>query len=364
MTAPSPVVVIGGGVAGCAAAVASAEAGAPTILIEASRALGGVAVHGEHRTLCGLAPIDAARPELLEPSFTSDWITAIVDGSPYQQGRVWLWPTNAVTLQRGLRARLMTAKVDLRLGTAVSGAECSDAGIMLRMSAQKLLAGAVIDASGAGVLARLLGLPYASPSQWPAHRSLLHVPALGTGAAARVSALRRAQAASGSGAALALVPVEHTAGNWQLSCDVAPGTSVATAAAMAERIAIALDGTVLTNAVALAQRDHGRPTSNLGVDELFADQERGLCWAAWPREEHGPDGVTWQWPISDRHGIPERAVRLAGVPDNVWCIGKGAPVTVEAAAALRVTGTCLAMGAAVGARAAALVLSRPPDRAH
>lgn len=364
MFAPSPVVVIGGGVAGCAAAVASAEAGAHTILIEATHALGGVAVQGEHRTLCGLAPIDAARPELLEPTFTSGWITAIADGTPYQQGRVWLWPTNAATLQRGLRARLLAANVEVRLGTIVIGAEHRAAGIVLRMGALTLVAGAVIDASGAGVLARLLGLPCVSPSQWPAHRSLLHLPALGVGAAARVSALRRAQAASGSGAALALVPVEHTAGNWQLSCDVAPGTSIAAAALMAERIATALGGSVLTSAVALAQRDHGRPGSDLGLEELFAEQERGLCWAAWPREEHGPDGVTWQWPTSDRHGVPERAMRLAGAPEHVWCVGKGAPVTVEAASALRVTGTCLAVGAAVGARAAALVLSRPPDRAH
>ncbi|HEX3135530.1 MAG TPA: FAD-dependent oxidoreductase, partial [Planctomycetota bacterium] len=140
MTDPSPVVVIGGGVAGCAAAVASAHAGAHTILIEASRALGGVAVQGEHRTLCGLAPIDAPRPALLEPAFTSDWITAIADGSPYHQGRVWLWPTNAATLQRGLRARVTTAQVDLRLGITVIGAERTDAGILLRIGGQKLLA--------------------------------------------------------------------------------------------------------------------------------------------------------------------------------------------------------------------------------
>jgi len=364
MSALSPVVVIGGGVAGCAAAVASAAAGARTVLIEASHMLGGVAVHGEHRTLCGLAPIDAARPELLEPALTSAWIGPLAVGSPYQQGRVWLWPTTAATLQQGLRSRLLAAGVELRLGMRVVAAARTGAGIMLTTNAATVAAGAVIDASGAGVLARLLGLPYAVPSQWPAHRSLLHLPTLGSGAAARVTALRRAQAASGSSAALALVPVEHTAGNWQLSCDVAPGTSLATAALMAERIAAALGGTLLTNAVALAQRDHGRPESALGLEELFSERERGLCWAAWPREEHGPDGVTWQWPTGDRHGVPERAVRLADITEPVWCIGKGAPVTVEAAAALRVTGTCLAVGAAVGARAALAVLSDPQDRAR
>ena len=53
------VVVIGGGIAGCAAAVAAARSGAQVQLLEAAHHLGGVAVRGEHRTLCGLAAIDA-----------------------------------------------------------------------------------------------------------------------------------------------------------------------------------------------------------------------------------------------------------------------------------------------------------------
>ena len=100
-----PVVVIGGGVAGCAAAVAAAEAGADTILFEASRRLGGVAVQGEHRTLCGLAPIDAAAPDLLEPDLTDAWIAALTIEAPFRQGRVWLWPTAAHTMQAGLHRR-------------------------------------------------------------------------------------------------------------------------------------------------------------------------------------------------------------------------------------------------------------------
>jgi hypothetical protein len=56
--------------------------------------------------------------------------------------------------------------------------------------------------------------------------------------------------------------------------------------------------------------------------------------------------------------VPELAVRLGHGPDNLWCIGKGAPVTAAAAAALRVTGTCLAVGAAVGQAAARERLER------
>ena len=350
---PAHVVVIGGGVAGCAAAAAAAEAGAPTMLLEATRTLGGVAVQGEHRTLCGLAPIDAAAPHLLEPEFTAAWLPLLSTGPAYRQGRVWLWPTTAATLQSGLRQRLATAQVDVRFDARVLAAEESASGIRLHLRDGSLIdASAVIDASGAAVLARLLGLPCAAPQQWPAHRSLLHVPGLTGGTAARIAALRQAQAASGGDAAIALVPVDLSTGSWQLSLDVAPESTVAQAAVLAERIAQALGGAVVTMARALAHRDDGRPLATLDEAELFATRERGLCWAAWPREAHDADGTTWSWPLADRHGIPEHAARIPGASARCWCVGKGAAVTATAAAALRVTGTCLAMGAAVGQRAA------------
>lgn len=357
MSSPAPqavdVAVIGGGVAGCAAAAAAAEAGAMTILLEATRTLGGVAVQGEHRTLCGLAPIDAAAPHLLEPALTATWIPLLSTGPAYRQGRVWLWPTTAEVLQRGLRQRVAASRVDLRLAARVLAAEESVSGMRLQMSDGSLIAAAtVIDGSGAALLATLLGLPCAAPEHWPAHRSLLHLPGLAGGTAARIAALRQAQAASGGGAAIALVPVDPSSAHWQLSLDVAPGTTVAQAAVLAERIAQALGATVVSMARSLAHRDDGRPSATLDEAELFATRERGLCWAAWPREAHGADGVTWSWPSADRHGIPERAARIPGAGERVWCVGKGAAVTAAAAAALRVTGTCLAMGAAVGQRAA------------
>lgn len=357
-----PVVVIGGGVAGCAAAVASAEAGAPTILIEATRQLGGVAVQGEHRTLCGLSPIDASAAELLEPELVGAWIPSLATGAAFRQGRVWLWPTDAHRMQAGLRRRLADAGVMCRLGVAVEAATPLVDRLHLRLAdAQQIDAAAVIDASGGALLARLLGLPGVAPRQWPAHRSRLHLPGLGPGTAARVAALRQAQVTSGGAAALALVPLDGGADHWQLSLDVPPGSSVAVAAMIAERIATALGGTVVDQAIAIAERDQGRPSASLGIDDLFAERDRGLCWAAWPREEHGPAGITWTWPAHDRHGVPERAVRIPGAPANVWCVGKGVAVTAEAAAALRVTGTCLALGTAVGRLAA---LSVRPDRAH
>lgn len=354
-----PVVVIGGGVAGCAAAVAAAEAGATTILVEATRRLGGVAVQGEHRTLCGLAPIAAPAPELLEPELTASWVAVLATGAPQRHGRVWLWPTTAAALQAGLRHRLAAAGVVCRQGVSVRAAAPDGEHLRLQLDdGSGLDAAAVIDASGGALLARLLGLPCAAAQQWPAHRSRLHLATLGAGTAARVAALRLAQAASGGEAALALVPLAEP-GQWQLSLDVPPGCTVADAAALAGRVAVALGGEVVEQAIAIAERDQGRPLATLELDGLFAERERGLCWAAWPREEHGPSGVAWTWPAGDRHGVPERVARLPGAPASVWCVGKGVAVSPAAAAALRVTGTCLALGAAVGRRAALSVRAGP-----
>jgi 2-polyprenyl-6-methoxyphenol hydroxylase-like FAD-dependent oxidoreductase len=340
------IAVIGGGVAGCAAAVAAAERGARVVLVERSHHLGGAAARGEHRTLCGLAPIDAERPELLEPGLASAWVSEIASGAPFRQGRVWLWPTESRVLQDGLARRLRRAGVAPSFHRTVEGAEIVSGALRsLTLRGESLVVDAVVDASGSGAFADLLGLGRAAATQWSAYRAVIAC-GLASGLAARTRALATARAASGSEAALALTPLGDD--RWQVSLDVPPGTAAAEASSCIERIAEALKAELLACAVQVADRDEGRPRGTLALDELFAERERGLCWAAWPREEHRPDGVVWTWPPRDRHGLPERATMAPGAPANCRFVGKGMPVSLEAAAALRVTGTCLALGAAVG----------------
>jgi 2-polyprenyl-6-methoxyphenol hydroxylase-like FAD-dependent oxidoreductase len=348
------VLVVGGGVAGCAAAVASARAGARTALIEAAPTVGGVAVAGEHRTLCGLAAIDAPTAALLEPGLVGDWLPTLASGAPYRQGRVWLWPTTAAQLRGGLVATLAAAGVAVRLGWPLVSARYERGRFLLRVPGEDLAAAVVVDASGQGACATMLGGGRQEPGQWPAHRSVLALPDLGLGKAARIHALSLAHTALGESWAMALTPMGGMATDavWQLSLDVPPGTAPERAAACAERIAQALNGSLLACACRIASRDEGRPAAVIGLEELFAERARGLCWAAWPQEEHGADGVLWRWPAADRHGVPERAMRPLGAPPGFWCIGKGSPVSPAAAAALRVTGTCLAAGTAIGRLAA------------
>jgi hypothetical protein len=354
------VVVIGGGVSGCAAAAGLAAHGAQVLLLEAGLHLGGVAVRAEHRTLCGLSPIDAPAPELLEADLVAAWLPYLASGRAHRRGRVWLWPTTGALLQGGLGRRLAELAVEVRRGWRVTALRTAGAGEARRITevgisdgagAATIEVAAVIDASGRGVSAQCLGLAMAGARQWPAHRSVLRLEARTVAALAtrsgRLRLLARAQAASGGLAGLDLVPLAEADGLWQLSLDVAPGSAVAQAAAAAAAVGAALGGELVACARALGERDEGRPLGQLALAELFACRARGLCWAAWPAEVHHQDGVRWTWPAHDRHGVPEAAVRLPGAPANLWLVGKGMAVASEAAGALRVTGTCLALGGAL-----------------
>jgi len=355
------VAVIGGGVAGCAAAAAASRAGASCVLVESSRVLGGVAVQGEHLTLCGLAPLDSPRPELLEPDLVGAWLPRLCSGAPFRQGRVWLWPTCSALLSGGLATGLSEASVQVLHGMRVVGLDLADGAVQgLRLcaahdsgSVRVLPCHQVIDASGGGLMAGFLGLACQPARQWASVRAQLrlpHAPQPGLSRSARVRLLARMQQALGVESALALVPMAD--GAWQLSLDVPPGRSRQEAELLLERAAQAIGAELLSVTRAIAQRDAGRPVGTLTLEELFGQTQRGLCWASWPREEHGAQGVAWTYPVTPRYGVPRQAVTLPGTPGGCWFVGKGMPVTTAAAAALRVTGTALALGTAVGRLAA------------
>jgi|GEM_PF-6236457 len=340
------VVVIGAGVAGCAAAVAAANAGAEVILVEASHHIGGVAAQGEHRTICGLAPIDSDHAEFLEPA-VQPWVNALATGQPWRQGRVWLWPTSAEALLLGCRQMLTAAGVQVRTGVQVDAFEVTDdAVVSVTAGNQRWKSDAWIDASGGSTVARLLIAPIRPAQAWGAWRAEVAI-AIEPGLAARRRLLTQIAIALAVPVATALVPLAP--GRWQFSLDVPLATPAAQAATWVELAMAAVGGRVIQGACQVARRDDGGWAGDLSAKELFATQERGWSWAAWPVEAHGAEGVTWRWPDVVRHGIPHAAT----VPKVGWkngaIIGRGMPVAADAIAALRVIGTQLGLGTAVGA---------------
>lgn len=339
------VAVIGGGIAGCAAAVAAAEAGCEVVLLEAARHLGGVAARGEHRTLCGLAPIDAPTPDLIEADLTAAWVDVLARGRPWKQGRVWLWPTTAETIVAGCIRRLAQAKVHCRTASPVHGLHRDGSTLVaLDASGHRVPVDVVIDASGGPAIAALGGWAQRRPTAWGSLRLVLGVPAP-DGLAARSRLLRLLHQALGP-AHLGLAPIDGS--SCQLSVDLPQGAAVGGEAARVEGILAATGIPVLATTATIAERDAGGWAGDLDADTLFARTDRGWCWAAWPVEAHGPQGTEWHWPPRDRHGLPHDLVHPSGAPGNLLVIGRGGPMQPSAVAALRVTGTQVALGTAVG----------------
>lgn len=346
--------MVGAGVAGCAAAVAAAEAGAAVTLCEASGELGGVAAAAGHRWICGLAPIDSPRPELLEPAFVEPWLRALHSAAPQRRGRVWLWPSSGLRWRKALLHRLTAASVALQLHSRLYA--LSHVGDQWRcqfttptgMSTR--CARHLIDATGGAELTHLLGLPTRPASQWAALRLSVRLdPAQVASASARLRLLRAL--AHQLGPCHAAFEPLAAADHWQLTLDVTPDLDPDQVRELGVLAARLVRGELLAEPL-LAQRDRGAAAGGLDLTSLFAMSTRGVCWAAWPMELHGPGGITWRWPEGERHGVPEEAVRVPAAPPGLWTVGNAAPLAVEAAAALRVTGTLLALGGAVGQLAA------------
>ena len=93
------VAVVGGGIAGIAAAIAAADRGAHTLLLERAGALGGNVSQALVHTLCGLylaaesgdaIPANPGFPE----RFAAILRNAGAAGDPERAGRVWVLPTD------------------------------------------------------------------------------------------------------------------------------------------------------------------------------------------------------------------------------------------------------------------------------
>lgn len=73
----------------------------------------------------------------------------------------------------------------------------------------------------------------------------------------------------------------------------------------------------------------------------------------WPLELHVQGDVQWRWPAEGSRGFNHLPYRMTVTPalDNLWVAGRCASMTHEAQSAARVTGACFVMGEAAGAAA-------------
>ena len=392
------VVIVGGGAAGVAAAVAAGSAGARTALVERYGFLGGMATAGMVSTICGLYHGSASgSPEPLNDGFAETFARRLTTmpgcQKPVRRGRTFVVPYTPFAfacLADDLVAS--TPDVDVYLHAYLGGVDAGQGRIdALRISTWErtveLCATVVADTSGDGVVARHAGA--ATDTAAPSERQLpalvfvlqqVDSDALGSGA--RLAVLRTLVAAERDG----LLP--QGASNLTLALSSQPGELIGklalggvmdgvserrdflTAAEQEGRRRVLAVTEFLKTLPAFGRAFVSHVAPQIGVregrrvigryeltrDDVLSGRkfDDAVARASWPIElwEEGRLGATYEY-LEDGHtyDIPLRSLQARDV-DNLFMAGRCMSATHEALGSARVIGTCLATGEAVGKAAA------------
>ena len=394
------VVVVGGGAAGLAAAIAAGSAGARTALVERYGFLGGMATAGMVSTICGLyhsAPSGA--PEPLNEGFAETFARRLsaMPGcqKPVRRGRGFVLPYTPFAFAC-LADELVAAvpRLDVYLHAYLVAVEGRPDRIdTLRIGTWErtleLRARVVLDTSGDAVVADQAGA--ATETAPPSDRQLpslvfvlQQVDTAALGAGPRVALLRTLLAAERDGR------LPRGASNVTLAPSSQPGELIGklalggvddersdrrdflTAAEQEGRRRVLAVSEFLKTLPPFGRAFVSHVAAQVGVresrqvigryqltrEDVLSGRkfDDGVARASWPIElwqeghlgatyEHLEDGQTYE--------IPLRSLQARDV-DNLLVAGRCMSATHEALGSARVIGTCLATGEAVGMAAARL----------
>jgi hypothetical protein len=399
------VVVVGGGAAGLAAAVAAGSAGARTALVERYGFLGGMATAGMVSTICGLYHGSASgSPEPLNEGFAETFARRLASmpgcQKPVRRGRTFVLPYAPFAFAC-LADELVAAtpEVDVYLHAYLVAVDAGHGRIdALRIATWErtveLQAAVVADASGDGVVARHAGAATAtappSDRQLPALVFVLqHVDGEALGAGPRLALLRTLVAAERDG----LLP--KGASNLTLALSAQPGEVIGklaldgvaddrsdrrdflTAAEQEGRRRVLAVTEFLKTHPAFGRAFLSHAATQVGVresrrvigryeltrEDVLAGRkfDDAVARASWPIElwEEGRLGATYEY-LEDgqTYDIPLRSLQARDV-ENLFMAGRCMSATHEALGSARVIGTCLATGEAVGRAAARMAATAP-----
>ena len=370
------IAVVGAGTSGVVAALAAARQGARVALVEATDRIGGLAIHGLHRFVCGLFLSGGTRPvELLPGETTIDFCRRLAGGDPAElairRGRVWLLPFASGAALEACASELVAHEPNIRLhlrDRAVRTVRDGDRLAEIELASGTILkAKAAIDCTGSAVLCRLAG----AQVDWPVHPALagygFEVADIDEsmsgplGLSVAVPYFLRQEAAAGRLAAhLAYTTWEPSVvpgqGFIKLALPEAAGARARDQADAVWRVlgkspAFARARILRYLAAPLARETgHVRGEYVLMEDDVLSarDFPDAVVRNAWPIElwEEGR-GVTYRYlPDGQTHGIPLRCMLPNSGPANLLCAGTAISAEPAAAAAIRVMGVCMALGEA------------------
>ena len=392
------VVVVGGGAAGLAAAVAAGSAGARTALVERYGFLGGMATAGMVSTICGLYhDSPSGSPEPLNEGFAETFARrlAAMPGcqKPVRRGRTFVLPYTPFAFACVADELVGSApEIDVYLHAYLGGVDVTRDRIeALRITTWErtveLGVAVVADTSGDGVVARQAGAATEtsalSDRQLPALVFVLQqVDTEALGAGPRLALLRTVVAAERDGR------LPKGASNLALGLSSQPGEIIGklalagvtddvserrdflTAAEQEGRRRVLALTEFLKTLPAFGRAFVSHVAPQVGVresrrvvgryeltrDDVLSGRkfDDAVARASWPIElwQEGRLGATYEY-LEDgqTYDIPLRSLQARDV-DNLFMAGRCMSASHDALGSARVIGTCLATGEAVGKAAA------------
>jgi hypothetical protein len=381
------VLVVGGGVAGTAAAVASARSGARTVLVEKEAYLGGTGYAGMFQYICGLyLNGDMAPTETLNTGVTREITERLRQVAPHRTikkiGQVYVLPYTRNDLQSVLIA-LCSAEKDLAVLRGHAVVSVTMENNRIRDTAVEGLNGTpviapamVIDCSGGGSIAAMAGAPFELTPK--AERQL-------AGFVVHVKGLRDvddnlslkvpyhlAQAVKRGLFAPAVKLTTFSPGDAAdegfckmsiFSADEETGTEKARRDANAAirylaSVLPAFEGAVIADTSLKALEREGRRVLGeymLTKEDVLSARKfpDGVVKNAWPIELWDrTKGTIYKYvPRGEYYEIPFRCLKVRGTT-NLLTAGRCISVTHEALGSTRVMGACMALGEQAGKAAA------------
>lgn len=392
------VAVIGGGSAGVAAALAASRSGARTLLVEREATLGGNAAHALVHTICGLYRLaDAGGPVAANDGIPRE-IALALGGTAERAGRVWYLPAPPAALSSlySDRCRAEPA-LELRLRSELVAVELAtdarrESALRLRGpdGDTELRAGAVIDASGDAAAAFLGHADWeiAPPGQLQCPSYIFRIAGVAAGAISGFERVRLSAALAGAARTGELPPLVESVvlrgcgapeqvfatlnlprpegEAWRPLDRDCVAALEASARAGAEAIAGFLRASrpgfeasrIAEHPLRLGIRETRRALGPvvLGADDVLAGVRRDdeVAVSAWPIELWpSPKRASLSYPLAPC-SVPLSAL-VSRTHPRLGLAGRCVSATHEALGALRVIGTSLATGEAIG-RAAALAV--------
>ncbi|TDK48741.1 FAD-dependent oxidoreductase [Antarcticimicrobium luteum] len=382
------VIVAGGGTAGTAAAIASARAGAKTLLLERHGCLGGAATMRNVLTFCGLYTLGET-PQMAVGGIGAEVIARLrARGAvtPPQRFRGVFAVFDPEALKRVFDEMATEAGVDLRFGALVTGAardgdRMSGLTVADHGGSHQVAARAFVDCTGEGDLAALGGAATRYGNDGAVNLGTLGTRFGGIPAGVTITADQIAAAVAAQGFApgrvtkdrcvIVRVPVSGDMVLYLASADYDPrdALSLSRAEVDARRQAWAYLDAIRTipgcetaylastgPEIGTRESRHLTCRHHLTWDEIAARKDFDDCIAlgAWGAEWHDRADFKSSFdypPGKSAYEIPLGCLHSVDTP-NLFCAGRLADGDRKAGAAIRVMGTAMATGQAAGIAAA------------